>query len=48
MVSFTPKLLYLQGKSSSHPLDRRLGLSKSQSGQRGEDKNILPLLGIKP
>jgi hypothetical protein len=32
VVSFTPWPLYLRGKSSSYPLDRRLGEPQSQSG----------------
>jgi hypothetical protein len=31
---------YPQGKSPRYPLDRRLGGSQNQSGQRGEEKNL--------
>jgi hypothetical protein len=43
LVSFSP----LPGKGR-YPLDRRLGGPHSQSGTRGEKKNLLPLSGIEP
>jgi hypothetical protein len=48
VVSFTPQLLYLQGKISWYPLDRRLGRPWSQFGCGGEEIEIpsLPLQGI--
>jgi hypothetical protein len=33
VVSFTPRPLYLQGKSYWYPLDRRLGRSKNPKGR---------------
>jgi len=33
MVSFTPRPLYPQGKSSCYPLDRRLGGPQNRSGR---------------
>jgi len=38
VVSFTPRPLYSQGKSSWYPLDRRLGGPQSQSGSSGKEK----------
>jgi hypothetical protein len=46
VVSFTPRPLYLQGKSPWYPLDRRLGGPQSWSGRGGEEKNSQPLLGL--
>jgi len=46
MVSFTPRLLYLQGKTPWYPFDRRLGGPKSRPGRDGEEKNSQPLLGF--
>jgi hypothetical protein len=46
MDSFMPWPLYLWGKSSLHPLDRRLCGPQSQSGCCEVEKNLLPLLGI--
>jgi hypothetical protein len=43
--SFTPRPLYLQGKSAWYPLDRRLGEPQSRSGRGGEDRNSQPLPG---
>jgi hypothetical protein len=40
---FTP-----QEKSPRYPLDRRLGGPRSRTGSYGEEKNLLPLLGIEP
>jgi hypothetical protein len=40
MVSFTPRPLYLQGKSPCYPLDRRLGGPQSWSARGGEEKNF--------
>jgi hypothetical protein len=49
VVSFTPRLLYPQGKSPwQQPLDRRLGGPQSRSGRGGEEKNSQPLPGLKP
>jgi hypothetical protein len=48
VVSFIPHPLYLQGKSSWYPLDRRLGGSQNQSGCSGEEKISQLLLGLKP
>jgi hypothetical protein len=48
MVSFTHLLLYCRGNNSQYRLNRRLGELQSQCGCCGEEKNILPLLGIKP
>jgi len=39
VVSFTPQLLYPQGKSPCYPLDRRLGGPQSLSAGGGEEKN---------
>jgi hypothetical protein len=39
VVSFTPQLLYPQGKSPWYPLGRRLGGPQSCSGCSGEEKN---------
>jgi hypothetical protein len=38
VVSFTPRPLYPQGKSSGYPLDRRLGGPKGRSGHGGEEE----------
>jgi hypothetical protein len=48
VVSFTPWLLYPQGKSPWYPLDRRLGWPHSWSGSGDEVKNSQPLLGLEP
>jgi hypothetical protein len=48
VVSFTPRPLYLQGKSLCYPLDRRLGGSQSRSGRGGEEKNSQPPPEIEP
>jgi len=48
VVSFTPRLLYPQEKSTWYPLDRRLGGSQSRPEHGGEEKNSLPLLGLEP
>jgi hypothetical protein len=45
VVSFTPQLLYRQGKSPWYPLDRRLGGPQSRSGHNGEEKNSQPPAG---
>jgi hypothetical protein len=39
MVSFTPRLLYPEGKSPLYGLDRRLGGPQSRSGHGVEEKN---------
>jgi hypothetical protein len=41
-----PRRLHSRGKSRQYPLYRRLGEPQSQSGQCGEEKNLLPLPGI--
>jgi len=41
-VSFTPRPLYPQRKSSRYPLDRRLAGPESRSGHGGEKKNSYP------
>jgi hypothetical protein len=47
-VSFTPRQLYLQGKSPCYPLDRRLHGLQSRSGCSGEEKNSQPPPGTEP
>jgi hypothetical protein len=39
VVSFTPRQLYPQGKSTWYPLDRKLGGPQSRSGHGVEEKN---------
>jgi hypothetical protein len=39
VVSFTPRPLYLRGKSPRYPLDRRLGGPQSRSGHSGDEEN---------
>jgi len=46
VVSFTPRLLYLEGKSPWYALDSRLGGTQSRSGLGGEEKNSWPLQGL--
>jgi hypothetical protein len=46
MVSFTPRPVYTQGKSSLYPLDRRLGGAQNRSGCGVEEKNSQPLPGL--
>jgi hypothetical protein len=47
VVSFTPRLLYPQGRNPSYPLDRRLGGPQGQSGcGGGEEKNSQLLPGL--
>jgi hypothetical protein len=48
VVSFKPRPLYHQKKSSCYPLDRRLSKPQSRSGHGGEEKNTQPLPGLKP
>jgi hypothetical protein len=48
VFSFTPWLLYSQGKNPRYPLDRRLGGLQSQSGCNGKEKNSQPLLALEP
>jgi hypothetical protein len=48
VFSFTPQLLYPQGKSLWYPFDRRLGGPQSQSGCSRKEEKSLPLSGIKP
>jgi hypothetical protein len=46
VVSFTPRLLYPQGKIPWYPFDRRLSGPQSWSGRGGEEKNSRPLPGL--
>jgi hypothetical protein len=46
VVSFTPRLLYPQGKNPWYPLDRRLGGPQIPSGRGSEEKNSQPPPGI--
>jgi hypothetical protein len=46
VVSFTPRTLYLWGKSLRYPLSRRQDGPQRRSGRFGEEKNLLFLLGI--
>jgi hypothetical protein len=48
VVSFTPRPLYPQGKSTWYSLDRMLGGPQSRSGRDGEEKNSQPSPGIEP
>jgi hypothetical protein len=48
VVSFTPRVLYPQGKSSWYPLDRRLGGPQTRSGRGGEEKNSQTLPALEP
>jgi hypothetical protein len=48
MVSFTPRLLYPQEKSSRYQLDRRVGGPQSLSGHGVEEKTSQPPPGIEP
>jgi hypothetical protein len=48
VVSFTPRLLYPQGKSTWYPLDRRLGGPQSRSGHGDEEKNSKPIPELEP
>jgi hypothetical protein len=48
VVSFTPRPLYLQGKSPWYPLDRKLDGPQSRPGRGGEEKNSQPLPGLEP
>jgi hypothetical protein len=48
MVCFTPRPLYLQGKSPQYPLDRRLDEPQNQSVRGGEEKNSEPPPGLEP
>jgi hypothetical protein len=46
-----PRLLYHGERSPEcpeYPLNKKLNGLKSQSGRFGEEKNLLPLLGIEP
>jgi hypothetical protein len=47
-LSFTPRPLYPQGKSTSHSLDRGLYGPQRLSGHFGKEKNLLALQGIEP
>jgi hypothetical protein len=46
VVSFTPRPIYLRGKSPRYPLDRRLSGPQNRSGERGEEK-ILDTTGTR-
>jgi hypothetical protein len=48
VVSFMPRPLYPQGKSSRYPLDRRLGESQSSSGHGGEEENCQSFRELNP
>jgi hypothetical protein len=48
VVSFTPRPLFLQGRSPCYPLDRRLGGLQSRSGRGGEETNSQHLAGLEP
>jgi hypothetical protein len=50
VVSFTPRPLYLRGKSTRYPLVRRLGGSQSRSGRGGEEEksNNCPCRELNP
>jgi hypothetical protein len=48
VVSFTPRLLYPQGKSPLSPLGRRLGGPQRQCRRGGEEKNLQPLRESNP
>jgi hypothetical protein len=48
VVSFTPRALNPQVKSSWYPLDRRLGGPQSRFGLGGESKNSQPLPELEP
>jgi hypothetical protein len=41
-------VLYPQGKSPWHPLDRRLGGPQSRAERGNEEKNFKPLPGLEP
>jgi hypothetical protein len=41
VISFTPRPLYLQGKSPWYPLDRRLGGTQNRSRRGGEEENSI-------
>jgi hypothetical protein len=43
VVSFTPRPLYLRGKSPRYPLDRRRGGGKSRSAHCGGQQDLLSL-----
>jgi hypothetical protein len=47
VVSFTPRSLYLRGKSPQYPLDRRLGEPQSRCAGLGRRDKSLPLQVIK-
>jgi hypothetical protein len=46
VVSFTPRSLYLQGKSPWYPVHGRLGGPQTQSERGGEEKNSQPLMDL--
>jgi hypothetical protein len=48
MVSFTTLPFYPRGNHHQNFLYRQLSGPRSQSGCYGEEKNLLPLTGIKP
>jgi hypothetical protein len=43
-----PAALHQEKQPPPHPLDSRLGERQIPSGYFGEEKNLLPLLGIEP
>jgi hypothetical protein len=48
VVSLSSRPLYPRVNGSHYPLPTRLGRPESRSGQFGDSKSSLPLLGIKP
>jgi len=48
MMSFTPRPIYRQWKSSWYPLHRWLGGPQRRSGRCGKEKNLKPLPGLEP
>jgi len=48
MITFTPRLLYSQGRDPRYPLVRRLGRLQSLSGRGGEKENPCPCRGSNP
>jgi hypothetical protein len=48
VVSFTLRLLYLQGQGPWYPLDRKLGGLQRRSDRGGEENNSQPPPGLEP
>jgi hypothetical protein len=46
VVSFTPRPLYLQGKSPWYTLDSKLGGPQNRSERDGEEKNSQAMPGL--